>query len=144
MKEVFITRFSYSPKQVLGCAITVKDPLTAELFIAKSLELEWLDNRPNISCIPKGIYSCKFTRSNRLSALAGRDIFTYEVLEVEGRSGIRIHSVNYFFDLEGCIALGAAHKDINLDGSLDTIHSGDTVRAFNALMEYKEFDLMIT
>jgi hypothetical protein len=32
--------------------------------------------------------------------------------------------------LRGCICVGDAHKDINADGQLDVIHSGDTITAF--------------
>lgn len=144
MKEVFLSRFLYSPKQVLGAAITLKDVITAELFVCKVLELPWLDNKQNESCIPKGIYTCRYTRSNRLSTAAGHDVYTYEVLDVPGRSGIRIHSANYFFQLLGCIAMGNVHKDINIDGQLDVIHSGSTIVAFNKVMEYEDFELMIS
>lgn len=144
MREVHLVRFYSDDKQSLGIDITVKDETTAELFVCKSLELAWRDNQPNVSCIPASEYICKWTRSNRLSNLTGHDVFTYEVLNVPGRSGIRIHSANYFFQLLGCIALGDAHKDINIDGNLDVIHSGNTITYFAKLMEYKDFLLNIT
>lgn len=140
MKTVTLKRFYDDAKQSLG---TWTAPLDREVFVCKTLELGWLDNQSNVSCIPKGTYVCKWTRSNRLSKEAGKSVFTYEVLNVPGRAGIRIHSANYFFQLLGCIALGDAHKDINLDGKLDVIHSGVTCAKFAKLMNYEDFYLSI-
>lgn len=139
MIQVSLIRYYESLKQILGI-LTVPGK---ELFVCKTLELGWLNNQNNISCIPKGAYSCVWTRSNRLSALAGKDIFTYEILNVTGRAGIRIHSANYYYQLKGCIALGSATKDINADGELDVIHSGATVQQFNDLMKAQPFLLVI-
>lgn len=127
-------------KQTLGTLTVILDK---ELFVCKSLELPWEDNKNNISCIPKGSYLAMYTRSNRLSGAAGHDVFTYEVMNVPGRAGIRIHSANYFFQLLGCIAMGDALKDINIDGELDVIHSGATVGKFNELMNKEDFMLHV-
>lgn len=140
MKQVVLNRFIDDGKQTLGI-LTTQGP--KELFIAKSLELSYNNNLNNISCIPPGAYPCQWTRSNRLSQLAGHDVYTYEVLNVLGRAGIRIHSANYFFQLKGCIALGNALKDINMDNHLDVIHSSDTVNRFNVLMNKEGFRLVI-
>ena len=140
MKSVRIVRLIDTGMEALG-SITAGD---TAIFLAKTLELPWKLNLPNQSCIPTGIYTCKWTRSNRLSDLTGHDVFTYEVLNVPGRTGIRIHSANYFYQLLGCIALGDAHKDINGDGQLDVIHSGNTVNQFNTLMNKESFILKIT
>lgn len=137
---VILHRFTDDGKQTLG-TLTVQN--TKELFVCKTLELGWHDNESNISCIPTGEYTCKWTRSNRLSTAAGHDVFTYEVLNVPNRAGIRIHSANYFNQLLGCIALGDAHKDINSDGHLDVLHSGATVAKFAEFMSYQEFKLLI-
>lgn len=139
LKKLLVTRISNDNNQCLG-TFAVSG---TELFMGKTLELPWKNNQHDISCIPRGIYICKYTRSNRLSALAGHDVFTYEVLDVPGRAGIRIHSANYFFQLLGCIALGDAHKDINVDGNLDVVHSGATVAKLVEIMEKKDFILQI-
>ena len=70
-------------------------------------ELPDNNNMSQISCIPLGKYICKYTFSRHLG-------WTYEVLNVPNRSGIRIHSANYCGlrkdgkrqELLGCIALG--------------------------------------
>jgi hypothetical protein len=141
MQKVFLSRLSRGDKQTLG---TLSAAIDSGVFVCKTLELAWKDNASNISCIPEGEYLCKWTRSVRLSKLTGSDYYTYEVLGVVGRAGIRIHSANYFTQISGCIALGSALKDINLDGELDTIHSGATVKEFNSAMMGKDFMLVIS
>lgn len=53
------------------------------------LELPWRDNLPGLSCIPVGIYTVKWTKSPRLKK------YTYEILGVPDRAGIRIHGGNF-------------------------------------------------
>jgi len=139
VKTVNLIRTSLDDKQTLG--VLVVNP---NLFICKTLELAWDYNKSNISCIPPGMYLCKWTLSPSMSEKRGHSVYTYEVLGVPKRYGIRIHSANYFYDLLGCIALGDAYKDLNLDGKLDLIHSGNTVKKFNELMNKEDFRLSIS
>lgn len=112
-------------------------------FTSKSLELPWKENQNNISCIPAGVYICKWTKSTRMSAEKGHDVFTYQIMDVPNRGGVRIHSANYFHQLRGCIALGNAAKDMDMDGCDDISHSGATVKAFEKYMNYQDFELEI-
>lgn len=139
MKTVKLIRFYDNDKQTLGLLTVVEDGKL--IFHSKSLELAWRNNQQGISCIPSGIYECQYTRSNRFSKLKGTDFFTYEVLGV--RAGIRIHAGNFFTSIQGCVLLGDALKDLNMDAELDTIHSGNTILAFEKLMDYKPFQLQI-
>jgi|CXWL01.1.fsa_nt_gi hypothetical protein len=141
MKEVTLNRISDDGTQTLGTFTVLKDD--GQLFVCKTLERPWKDNASNISSIPKGNYVCKYTRSPRMSEQHGKDFFTYEVLNVPGRAGIRIHSSNYYSQLQGCIALGDAHKDINGDGKADVPHSGATIAAFELAMQKQNFTLIV-
>jgi len=140
MKQAYLLRAKSDGKQVLGAFVAQN---LDEVFVAKSLELAWKNNAANASCIPTGEYICKWTRSNRLSAIEKTDVFTYEVFSVPNRGGIRIHSANFFTQISGCIALGSSHKDINMDRQLDVIHSGVTVNKFNELMNKEDFKLIV-
>lgn len=158
LREATLSRYLYTEKQTLGTIGVIGNPI----FFAKSLELAWQNNESNISCIPVGRYLCKWTRSNRISRESlsrwlkknpgkteadapeeVKNVFTYEVMGVPGRAGIRIHSANYFFQLRGCIALGSEHKKLNLDEQLDVTHSGDTCRRFAEYMGKNDFYLII-
>jgi len=122
-------------KQSLG-VLTVTDT-SGVIFVARTLELPYKDNQNSISSFTPGKYICKYTTSPSFG------FKTYEITGVPGRAGVRIHAANYVSQLRGCIALGDAHKDINNDGLSDTVHSGDTVKAFEKLMNYEDFELEI-
>src|SRR5436190_1221295 len=141
MKEVLLKRFSDDGKQTLGTLSFVKND--GQLFDCKTLELPFKNNQSNISCIPAGTYTCKYTRSNRMSK-PGHDVFTYEVLNVRGRAGIRIHSANFFTQLLGCVALGSEHRDINGDKELDVPGSVVTIQSFTEQLQKQDFKLVIT
>lgn len=106
-------------------------------FTCRTLELAWLNNVSNISSIPKGTYLCKWTFSPRFLR------FTYEVINVPNRTGIRFHPANYFHQLNGCIALGNNLVDINGDGHLDTVNSKATIALFENFMGKEPFTLSI-
>jgi hypothetical protein len=65
-----------------------------------TLEDPWRDNQKGISCIPVGTYRCIFSMSQRFQKLMP------ELLNVPGRTGIRIHAGNTTADTEGCPLVG--------------------------------------
>lgn len=132
--DVVITRKQSSDIQTLGNLVASRDGVT---FECKTLELADLNNMPNVSCIPPGTYKVVYTFSPKFMK------YTYEVLKVPNRAGIRIHSANFFHEINGCIALGSNLVDINKDGQLDTINSRQVIKAFEAVMKKKSFTLRI-
>jgi hypothetical protein len=104
-------------------------------FRCFTLELPQEGNQPNVSCIPEGQYNCRKITSPTL----GRCI---EILEVPGRTYIRIHKGNFTSQIQGCVLVGEALKDINGDLIIDVANSAV---AFDKLMEEtpKLFDLII-
>lgn len=131
---VLIERTKSTKNQTLG-KLTANN--AGATFICDTLELAWKNNASNISCIPTGTYEAKWTLSPRFMK------FTYEILNVKNRTGIRIHSANYFNQLNGCIALGSGLQDLNNDGELDIINSRKTIDLFNSFMGNKSFTLII-
>lgn len=95
-------------------------PIMRALFV-RCIELPWHDNAARTSCIPVGRYKMRYSMSNRFKKMM------WEVLNVPGRAGIRIHSGNYagdkLSDSLGCILPCLKWQDINADGVLDGVES---------------------
>lgn len=131
-----LTRTDYLDKQTLGELVIVDG--WVDRLICKTLERAWLNNTPNISCVPTGLYRCKLEYSNKFK----RDL--WELKGVENRSECKFHSANYWHQLNGCIALGNGFKDIDSDGWVDILNSVETMRKFhNELNGLTEIDLYI-
>ena len=132
-QSVIITR-KYNATETYGDLIAGNGNTT---FTCKTLERPNLGNKPNVSCIPEGTYQVVWTF--HLGTFGWR----YQLQNVPGRSGILMHSGNYFTDSLGCILFGSAYQDINKDGVLDIINSRATEQAFEAFMQKKPFTLTI-
>ncbi|MEH0155086.1 DUF5675 family protein [Limibacter armeniacum] len=113
----------------------------------KTLELPWKDNQNSISCIPTGSYKAVF---RDFGNYAGRAYHIQELdgSEVKGRSGILIHSGNFFTDTRGCILLGTGYADLEVkskgikkDGVLDLVNSRNTINKLIEIVGDKELTL---
>ena len=107
-----------------------------------TLELPWLDNRPNISCIPEGSYECKKT-FDRFTGSGHKIVETFEVTHVGGRGGILFHIGNTAKDTRGCILLGMAF-DTSADFEPCITESAKAFAAFLRLLRDRSaFNLKI-
>lgn len=86
----------------------------------KGLELPWLDNQRQISCIPEGYYKVVRRTSPRFGE-------HFHILDVPNRSFILIHHGNYTRDIQGCLLVGREHRDIDGDGIVDVTASVATM-----------------
>lgn len=107
------------------------------LFICKSLELPWNDNKSNISCIPKGRY-----KGSLIEYSAKIPYMHIGLADVPSRDGICIHRANYVSELRGCIAVGESFADMNKDGESDLTSSKATLDKIISFLHY-EFDVVI-
>lgn len=138
MRNVFIQRAPSTPAGTFGKLVVTDSGLW--LF---SGELPDHDNAPGISCIPAGTYRVKWTWSPSFRK------YTYQIMNVPGRSGIRIHAANYFGDkggplysqVEGCVGLGRRMGP--LGGQMALKDSGTAIRIFETHMDYKDFTLEV-
>lgn len=99
MKTLTLTR-TYSPKYTAGMLTDE----TGDLKLV-TLELPSLNNAPDKSCIPEGMYTCL---NHNGSDLAKADCWALQ--NVPSRSGILIHIGNTTEDTVGCILVGL-HSD---------------------------------
>lgn len=117
MGEIVLQRWAYHPDATLGI-IKFSD------IDFWSVERPWLDNKPNISCIPEGEYKLRWRESPKFGP-------TWQLEDVPGRTHILIHAANFAYQLQGCIALGT-----DLMG--DTIAVANSRKAVNLFEEVTE------
>lgn len=106
-------------------------------YFCKCLELPWKDNNNNVSCIPADKYDV-FFRWNH-----------YKLKDVEGRTGILIHSGNYAGDSskgyltnsQGCLMFG--EKFGTLSNQLAVLNSSHTLSKFLKKLDKKSFKFEI-
>jgi len=100
---------TYYPKQTNG-VFTLYDAA----FQGYTLERPWVNNEPNISCIPEDIYFVKPDNTGKFQ--------WFEITHVPNRSNIEMHGANKVQHLQGCIGLGIEKMDMDGDG-LDDIRN---------------------
>lgn len=127
IRTLIIDRYSVDKTQAIGSA-TVLDGKGRPIFTCKSLERGWNNNERMISCVPKGRYTIKLEWSNRFGANL------WELKNVPNRSECKLHSANYWNQLNGCIALGLSLRDINGDGEVDATSSRRAMKDFTRAM----------
>lgn len=144
MKTVSLVRKSTGDDGTFGKAFTdERGYYTAEL--------PWRDNRPGISCIPAGEYTCKWI----FSPHHNRKL--YHVQNVPGRTDVEIHRGNFAADtekinpynnehfrsdVEGCILLGLSAEKIM--GQMMLLQSSRAIDMFEKEMEQADFLLKIS
>lgn len=86
-------------------------PATGDYIFRKfaTIERRWLNNAPNVSCIPDGEYPLVARTWGGFFRKYKKEFgheFVAEVADVPGRSSILIHRGNTESDVTGCIAVG--------------------------------------
>lgn len=128
MKRLLLIRTRNHPRATLG-VLFVLDENGEEIFKASTLELPWKNNQVGISRIPEGQYPVVYEHSPAFR----RSL--WELKDVPGRSEVKFHTANFARQLEGCIALGANHKDIDGDQIPDVTSSDPTMTKFHKALE---------
>jgi hypothetical protein len=100
-------------------------------FKCFTLELPWLDNQQNISCIPAGLYQAEKRWSPGMKA------WVIWLTDVEGRTWIYIHNGNYTRQILGCILVGDGIKYLDEDDIPDVTNSEKTFERLMALVSDK-------
>jgi hypothetical protein len=134
--KVIITRTDKKKSVTLG-VIKIESVEHPALY---TLEEPWLDNRPQVSCIPPGEYRCVphnwGVGDNRF-----RFSRVWHVTNVPGRQAILIHSGNSTADIEGCLLVGLRQGKIGqMDAVLDSKKAIDILRS---IIGEREFTLVI-
>lgn len=100
-----------------------------------TLELPWLDNQPNVSCVHPSIYKAKKYNSPTHGLVV--------LLEDKfGRTWIEIHAGNFTHQILGCILPGDSIKYVNDDGTPDVTNSKATLNKLMSMLP-DEFEISI-
>ena len=116
-----------------------------ELYRCYCLELPWLINQHDISCIPEGIYDVeKYSDAKHVDC--------FYIKNVPGRSGILIHKgtfanekqlvIDRQIDTLGCQLTGLGYTDVDGNGTLDITGSAIALNSLNYFLPNK-FKLII-
>lgn len=125
--QVIVNRFYIEDDYSLGhCFIKYGEGNSA--YVGKTIERGWRDNKSRVSCVPEGTYPLKYEKSAKFRKKL------WELYDVPGRSECKFHAANYWRQLNGCIALGVKHIDIDGDGDPDVTSSRETMKKFHELM----------
>lgn len=136
MKTIIINRDVLQDNQTLGVCY-IKDKHNKPKYVGFSLERGWKNNQNNISCIPEGTYKVVLEYSDRFK----KDL--WEIKGVPNRAECKFHSANYWYQLNGCIALGRKRIDINSDGYADVTSSRDVMNEFHELLKGEKEAVLI-
>lgn len=128
MRKVILLRGADDDKrQEIGNLFVLEQ--TRVVFRCVTLERGWLNNAQNVSCVPVGVYPLVLEYSPRFDAML------WELKKVPGRSECKFHVSNFWKQLEGCIAPGDMHVDINGDGLPDVRNSRKTLDRFHEALK---------
>jgi len=127
MKRLVLTRLWGDRNQTTGI-FTVVNGEGQPMFGCLCIERGFRHNKRNVSNVPAGTYPIV----REWSAKFKRDL--WELKNVPHRGEVKIHPANYWYQLQGCIALGLRLKNMNRDGYYDLTRSAATVKDFHYLM----------
>ena len=136
MKTIIINRDVLQDNQTLGVCY-IKSEKNNPKYVGFSLERGWKNNQNNISCIPEGTYKVVLEYSDRFK----KDL--WEIKGVPNRAECKFHSANYWYQLNGCIALGRKRIDVNSDGYADVTSSRDVMNEFHELLKGEKEAVLI-
>ena len=126
-QKVCIYRYEKTKHQTLGILSIHSDK---HYWSCHTIELPWRENKPNISCIPTGIYQVVKRVSDRFNE-------HFHILDVPGRNYILIHPGNFHSQTKGCVLVGSELHDINGDGEVDVVNSKVTMKKLLEMLPEK-------
>ena len=115
MLKMQINRFNDNGKQTTGYGLIINSK-NEVVYSFVTLELPWLNNQVQVSCIPIGEYVVQKRISEKFKK-------HFRVKNVPNRDLILIHQGNTKFDILGCILVGRKASFVNKDVLIDISES---------------------
>lgn len=129
MQQVFLKTAAQNPGGTYGVLTMNNLPLCV------TVERPWLDNQPDISCVPRGI-TMHFTKYQ-----SPKNGWTWISQDAPGRSNIELHAANVPSQVEGCAGMGQYFT--TFDGVMGVANSQVTMGMLRQTLP-DEFDLVIS
>jgi hypothetical protein len=110
----------------------------------KTIELEWKDNKPFVSCVPPGRYKIKPINSPKFGktwCIESVDNDDVKLLGPAKRTHILFHIANSAHELQGCIGVG--NEIFSLGGEVSVRYSRKTFDKMVKKLGFVEHDLVI-
>ena len=130
MLQAVLYRYENTPQHTRGIFV-----FDGKIFY--TIERPWLDNRRNISCIPKGDYIVHYMKSSA----SGKYKNVFHIRNVRGRGGILIHNGNLVSHSKGCVILGS--KAGRLGKKAAVLSSKSAMLKLNQLAKKQVFKLRV-
>ena len=127
MKRLKLQRLWQDRNQATGILYVLNEN-DQPIFACLTVERGDRNNQRNVSNVPEGIYPLVKEWSPRF----GMDL--WELKDVPGRSECKIHTSNYWHQLNGCIAPGLRLKDLDKDGYYDVTNSKNTLKSLHSIL----------
>ena len=130
----YLIRIKEGERNTLGNLIVYDD--LEKVFDCKSLELPWKENASNVSSIPKYTYwlSHRYSEKHKHHLL---------IENVQDRTCVLVHVVNFVKDLRGCVGVGKTFADLDKDGILDITSSRETLNELIKIVPEEGMPLII-
>jgi len=123
IKRVIVERAWMDENQSTGSLI-VLDSKGQPIYLNPCIERGDRNNERNVSNIPPGTYPLVYERSAKFGMV-------WEIKDVPNRSECKIHSANYWTQLNGCISPGTYLGRLNNDGYYDLVGSKASLDRFH-------------
>jgi hypothetical protein len=123
--KAILHRFADSPDGVFGFLDLFSDQ-GQRVARFPTVEDDWLDNAPSVSCIPAGTYICKRDQWH------AKGVEVFQITAVPHRDRILIHFGNTEEDVKGCVVVG---KDFGALQVRDEDRPGNPMRLKWAVVE---------
>ena len=126
---MILKRIAFTEFGVFGVLLHNGIPFTL------TVERPWLDNAPDVSCVPAGLYSCV-----RHSSQKYKD--TFRLKDVPNRTGILLHPGNHMDHSAGCIIIGEKFDPYKDEPGIQS--SSEGFQEFMKILENRQtFELLI-
>lgn len=126
--RILIQRIKEDINQTTG-AFSVIDANGWAVMICPCIERGDRDNQRGVSSVLAGTYRLVYEWSPKF----GR--YLWELYGTLNRSECKIHSANFWRQLNGCISLGLYLTDFDKDGYQDVAQSVNALNAFHRIMD---------